>query len=156
MSAESLQCLGLGTRAQDFSCFEAELAQEVVCSHPVKAMAKINRVKTLERASHARCTDLNWDLAGSGLENSLCAGQRLKSCAPRWGSETSAAWHCLDSVQMGTSFSIRVAFSNRDHFHMVLFTGDSDVWDGFALLPLVLIFFLCFDGQKGKANSHLI
>lgn len=39
---------------------------------------------------------------------------------------------------------------------MVLFTGDSDVWVGFALLPLVLIFFLCFDGQKGKANSHLI
>lgn len=39
---------------------------------------------------------------------------------------------------------------------MVLFTGDSDVWVGFALLPLVLIFFLCFDGQKGKTNSHLI
>lgn len=57
---------------------------------------------------------------------------------------------------MGTSFSIRVAFSVRDHFHMVLFAGDSDVWVVFALLPLVLIFFLCFDGQRGKANSHLI
>lgn len=57
---------------------------------------------------------------------------------------------------METSFSTGLAFSNRDHFPMVLFTGDSDMWVVFALLPVVLNFFLCFDGQKGKANSHLI
>lgn len=38
-----------------------------------------------------------------------------------------------------------------------IFTADSDVWVGFALLPVLLIFFfLCFDGQKGEANSRLI
>lgn len=57
---------------------------------------------------------------------------------------------------METSFSTGLAFSNRDHFPMVLFTGDSDMWVVFALLPVVLNFFLCFDGQKGKANSRLI
>lgn len=47
-----------------------------------------------------RVTDLNWGLAGSGLENSFYAGQRLKSCAPRWGSENFAACYVLDSAQM--------------------------------------------------------
>lgn len=55
---------------------------------------------------------------------------------------------------METSFSTGLAFSN--HFPMVLFTGHSDMWVVFALLPVVLNFFLCFDGQKGKANSRLI
>lgn len=49
---ESL-CSALGPGPLHFPCFEAELAQEVVCSHPVKAMAKNNRVKALERATHA-------------------------------------------------------------------------------------------------------
>lgn len=39
---------------------------------------------------------------------------------------------------------------------MALFTGGSDVGVGFALLPVVLIFFSVLMVRGGKANSHLI
>ncbi|CAN8215950.1 unnamed protein product [Coccothraustes coccothraustes] len=62
-TAKSCKPAGKGdtgsSQANGFHCLVllfislAELAQEVVCSHPVKAMAKNNRVKALERATHA-------------------------------------------------------------------------------------------------------
>jgi len=153
-SEEPLQCLVSGP--QDISCFEAELAQEVVCSSAIlsKPWPKTIRWKLWKEPPICSTTELKrepgwlraWEQFVSRSEAEVLGTAvwiRGLCCLvpPGLGPDLDKLWHQGGLFQWGP-FSCGPF--NGIVWPMGCCCSSSSCFN----------FFLCFDSQKGKINSH--